>query len=151
MFTVYLHLNRLNGKGYVGYTSETMHRRWMRHVNAAQTGNSYPFRRAIRKHGAGDDVWLHKELFCCDDEQVARNAEVFWIAELNTNHCNGGHGYNMTDGGEGRTGFKHTPDALHKMRMAWVGRPKRVYSPTARHNIAEALRRRRKQPLLPSG
>jgi hypothetical protein len=53
------------------------------------------------------------QLYEYTDETTAKNKEIETIADLQLNVMRfpGGNGMNMTDGGEGARGYKHTPEA----------------------------------------
>lgn len=107
---VYLARNRGNGKGYVGKTTRSVVLRWKEHIVAAQNGDTYAISYAIRKHGARSfKVTVLEE---CSSPSALIDAEIRWIAKLDTCH---GPGYNMTEGGEGTVGYKHTEEAKRKI------------------------------------
>lgn len=93
-YTVYVHINKTNGKRYVGLTSTPVKRRW-------DNGSGYMegtfIRSAINKYGF--DGFEHvilaenlsKEDACCLEQE--------YIAKWNT--TNRQYGYNQTLGGEG--------------------------------------------------
>jgi group I intron endonuclease len=54
MGIIYLIRNRINGKGYVGQTIQTMRKRWSLHKSEAKRGTDFAICRAIRKHGVAN-------------------------------------------------------------------------------------------------
>lgn len=50
MASIYLATNRINGKRYVGFTTN-IERRKITHKSAAAKGSNYVFHKAIRKYG----------------------------------------------------------------------------------------------------
>lgn len=127
MCIVYCVTNVKNGKRYVGWTNKTLEQRWKMHVrNALVRKRKFLLSEAIRKHGSGDDVWTRETLQEVVTPEEAKLFEVKFIAELNTNHFTGGHGYNMTPGGDGCVlsgpanpfyGRKHSSETIEKIRQ----------------------------------
>lgn len=68
----------------------------------------------VAKHGFRRDV-----VFETQDERVALDREVTLIRELRTRDRYGGA--NFTDGGDGVSGLKHSPEAIKKNRVAHTG------------------------------
>ncbi len=116
MFEVYCATSP-SGKHYVGYTSRGAEARWVEHVQEAAAGCPLPFRRAIRKYGAG--AFQRRLLERMTTEAGAHRAERLWIKELG---AFGPRGYNATAGGEGMLGLVHSVEAREKMSRARVGR-----------------------------
>jgi group I intron endonuclease len=56
------------------------------------------------------------------DKHSAFSDEQTLITENQTNTCNGGYGYNMTDGGEGCEGYKHTKETKQLISERNTGR-----------------------------
>lgn len=127
MCIVYCVTNVKNGKRYVGWTNKTLEQRWKMHVrNALVRKRKFLLSEAIRKHGPGDEVWTLEILQEVTTPEGAKLLEVKFIAEFNTNHLAGGHGYNMTPGGDGCVlsgpanpfyGRKHSPETIEKIRQ----------------------------------
>lgn len=105
VYSVYIVTLRENGKPYVGWTDDVA-KRWRRHLRNAANGSKWYFHCALRKYGEDAFDWEIVQSFASEEE--AKQAEIFWIAELNTNHCRDGHGFNSTDGGDGVVGHRHT-------------------------------------------
>jgi group I intron endonuclease len=94
---------------YVGITND-LERRWRRHKGA----NEGQFlHRAIKKHGVEAFVFTHfADAF---DVDSAKAIERMLIAEHNTMAP---HGYNLTEGGEGTFGYKHTEKSKAQSRKS---------------------------------
>ena len=90
---VYIHINKINNKKYIGITSEKdPNKRW-------KNGLGYKrqiFYKAIQKYGW--DNFQHKILFTNLTEQQAKQKEIELIALYNTN--NSLYGYNQTKGSD---------------------------------------------------
>ncbi len=114
-YKLYTHITP-NNKRYFGITSQKeVSSRW-------NNGNGYKhqvlFFRAIQKYG-WDNIQhiilvenLSKNWAC----QLER--DLIWKYQSNTPKC----GYNMTDGGDGISGYRMTDEQREKIRIASVGR-----------------------------
>jgi len=113
-YTVYMHVNKINNKKYIGITMQKPENRWSK-------GNHYKssphFYSSIKKYGW--DGFEHLILFENLSAKDAKNKEIELIAEYKS--INKEYGYNCTIGGEGATGHKHTKEAIEKMRIASTG------------------------------
>lgn len=111
---VYLARNRTNEKGYVGKTKRALEQRVKEHLKAARDGADQLFARAIRKHGSEAFEWsvLVEVPGDSEDDLDAREREMIAFYETH-----GPKGYNLTDGGEGVRGLKHTEDAKRRMSI----------------------------------
>lgn len=123
-YIIYRHLNTTNGKSYVGQvvTHKGITSRWKRHICDAEKGSDCIFHRAIRHYGTDDSVWKHEVLQIVETLAESNEAEIYWIRELNTNSLIGGHGYNMTNGGEGVSGYIHSKERREKISKANKGK-----------------------------
>ena len=93
---IYKVTNTLNGKIYVGQTSNTVERRWNAHIrDSFKTKENYThFQKAIRKYGK--DSFTVETLEACSVDKL-NERECFWISFYDSYH----NGYNSTLGGEG--------------------------------------------------
>lgn len=107
---IYKATNQVNGKAYIGQTIQFLNKRKIGHINdALSKKDDMYFHSAIRKHGKKNFEWeVIKE---CDSLEELNKAEV----EMIEKHNLFGDGYNLTEGGEGSVGFKHTEEAKKKM------------------------------------
>lgn len=113
-WTVYLHLFP-NGKKYVGITSQNIKHRWK---NGAGYSDALLIGRAINKYG-----WENIEHIVLSDnltEQDAKDKEIELVNTFNSNNYE--FGYNLTCGGDGTTGYSHSPEAREKMADSKKGR-----------------------------
>lgn len=99
---LYLIHNKINGKYYVGKTIYSLERRWSEHQTDARSGSSSYLHRAIRKYGAENFVISPLMSTLGSDEEL-KKWEVELISLFRANDPN--HGYNLTKGGEGMSGF----------------------------------------------
>lgn len=91
---IYQHINKINGKRYIGQTSQNEERRW-RHGDGYV--DSPKFYRAIQKYGW--DNFSHEIIEIGESQQWANERERYWISYYDTFN-NDEKGYNMTPGGE---------------------------------------------------
>ena len=110
-YAIYIITNTVDAKQYVGITND-IERRWRRHRGANEDQFLH---RAIRKHGLDAFVFTHfADAFSAD---AAKAIERLLIAEHNTLAP---HGYNLTIGGDGTFGFKHSEESKEKSRISNV-------------------------------
>ena len=119
---VYLLINLVNGKMYVGQTIQPLKARMKQHL-----GGKLCVDKAIRKHKPKN--FRCEILKCCASKAELDAWERFFIAALKTKSP---LGYNLTDGGEGGTPCDET---RKKRSDALKGRPK---SPKHRAKLAES-------------
>lgn len=111
-FTVYQHINKINGKRYIGITCNTTSKRWKK-------GNGYnkqpKFYGAIQKYG-----WDGFEHIIVKDnlpEQCAKSMEKVLIKLYDTIV----NGYNITEGGDGSVGVKRSEETRKRMSEGHKG------------------------------
>ena len=109
MFSIYQITNTLNGHSYIGFTEKTVDERWNSHKQNARNGIDYYFYRAIRKYG--------HVAFCVTileggwDPKIGKDIrEPYWISVLKPE-------YNMTHGGDGIVGLKHSNETKEKLSV----------------------------------
>ena len=107
---VYVARNTVNGKTYVGVTSTSLEERRLGHARNHRYGKSKTviFHKAIKKYGI--DAFHFSVLCECPSFADALAKERQAIAELKPD-------YNMTAGGEGSLGFKHSLETIERMRV----------------------------------
>ena len=107
MNEVYLITNRVNGKRYVGITSRGYQERFKEHIHDALNGSKTILHNAIRKYGQDNfDIILLEDNI--PDDQIS-SREQHYIKLYNTFYSSR-IGYNMTEGGGGMSGYKHTEE-----------------------------------------
>lgn len=118
MGCVYLVTSRIDGKKYIGKTLISMIRRKAAHEAEAARGSQRYFHKALRKYSSDNFVW--SVLFESSDEQLLFDTEKHFIALHNTKAP---FGYNLTDGGDGVSGYTHNYEDYKKYSKARVGKP----------------------------
>lgn len=111
---VYVAVNLVNDKMYVGATEKGLPVRQRKHLANARRGQLSKFYTAIRKHGPEKFKFLIIQK--CDDFWDALKHERRLIEMLQPE-------YNMTDGGGGVKGFKFSETSRKKMSDAKIGKP----------------------------
>ena len=111
---VYIITNTINGKQYIGQSGRPINLRWTEHCRRS---HNYPLSNAIRKYGSDcfrleilDQVSTKAEMDFC---------EAFYIKMLNTRVPNG---YNLTNGGDGVSGWHQPEDVKHRLSEANKGK-----------------------------
>ena len=111
---IYKVTNNVNGKMYIGKTISSLGRRITEHNKAAKKGITKSiFHYAIRKYGI--NMFTFEVICRCASLTELAVAEVQYIEKQNTRVPNG---YNITMGGDGVGGYKHTEQSKEKMRKA---------------------------------
>lgn len=119
---IYKITNIQNGKIYIGYTQkDDAIKRWRDHCNAAKTtGPRWKFHNAINSYG--EENFTFEVLYESNDLEHTLNVmEPKFIIEHNSHYIDG-WGYNMTTGGDGITGFRHSEETLKKLSLASTGK-----------------------------
>jgi group I intron endonuclease len=110
-YLVYVHINKINGKKYVGITKEKPERRWGKNGCRYRTG---VFAKAIAKYGW--DNFEHKILFENLSQIDAQQKEIDLIKEFRS--FANEYGYNSTRGGERYFGFVFSDQTKEKMSVS---------------------------------
>lgn len=113
LYTIYRILNMCTSKVYIGVTSESINKRFYRHLyNAKNWRNPESILyKSIRKYGETNfHIFTIEE---CLNKFDAFKKEIFYIKQYNSKVPNG---YNLTDGGEGSPGIKRSQEQfkIHK-------------------------------------
>ncbi len=99
---IYRVTNTINGKSYIGQTTQGLDRRKHQHIYASSNGKQtrQSFISALRKYGNDNFVW---EVLCrCDSREELDEMEFHYIMQFETYKI----GYNLTLGGFGASGYK---------------------------------------------
>jgi len=95
----------------VGQTTKDVNKRVRQHF----TDTTY-IGKALRKYGI--ESFNISVIDSATGIDVLREKEKYWIKFYD---CKVPNGYNMTDGGDGLFGYKHTPEELRKMSEGLLG------------------------------
>jgi len=116
---IYKVINRINGKCYIGQTIQILEERKNQHLhNYIKTY----FHNALKKYGEDNFDWEIIEK--CDSKNELDEMEFHYIKQYNSHIFEGG--YNLTWGGEGITGYKHSDETKtkigNKSKQTWNNR-----------------------------
>ncbi len=129
MLCVYLVTNLVNEKHYVGWTIDLV-QRWRCHRWSGS--GCVALRRAIAKHGV--ENFVVDPIEWCETDSEVKIAERFWISWYESF---GPLGYNLTGGGDGSLGVRHSDETREKMSIAH----RQESDETRARKSASALRR----------
>lgn len=112
-YIVYCHILKLDGRKYVGITSQKPKKRW-------NYGNGYSsyFYNAIKKYGWNN--FDHQILYEHLTEKEAINKEIELIKKMQLNDRT--KGFNICKGGQGTKGYVFTKKDLEKMSKSHIGK-----------------------------
>jgi group I intron endonuclease len=106
MAIIYIFTNINNDKMYIGKTMKKFNQRFLQHLKMSKKDNNSCFHKAINKYGIDG--------FVIECLQVSDNLANLWERHLISRwKTRAPYGYNLTGGGEGVLGFKHS-DATKK-------------------------------------
>lgn len=125
--TVYLAVNGVNGKRYVGVTRFSVAKRWGEHRTRAKMGIKSRFYSAIRKHGV--EQFTVGAVASCLSIEAASEVERSIIKQLAPE-------YNQTNGGEITAGRRVAPEVVARIAAANRGK-KRTPEANARNSEAK--------------
>lgn len=103
--------NKINNKIYIGLTSKYVSKRIAEHIN-----NNYPIGKALRKYGL--ESFNISTIDNSDSVDILYEKEKYWIKFYN---CKDPNGYNLTEGGDGKLGCKHTEETKKKISDGGIG------------------------------
>ena len=141
---IYCIRNKINGKVYVcKWCGADARTRWQKHCTklTRQTHDNMHLQRAWNKYGKYS--WEFDILETTNDKIKLSELEQKWIAILSATDRD--RGYNMTDGGDGTPGYRHTEYSKQLMRDARLGKTY-VMPDYQKSAISEGLRGKKKSP-----
>lgn len=114
---IYKATNKINGKMYIGQTIHSLDKRMRAHISKTlNNGDDFYFHKAIRKYSQENFTW--KIIVECYSKKELNKVEIETIKEYNTFKS----GYNLTLGGNGNGGFKHSEKTKKKISVARKGK-----------------------------
>lgn len=118
VFEIYKITNLVNNKTYIGITNQGYLVRYGHHLYEAKSGSTFKVHRAFNKYGK--ENMKVEVLTTCQSAEEAKEKEKEYIKEYKTRDDK--FGYNMTDGGDGTFGRKHSEESRRKMSIVAKGR-----------------------------
>lgn len=133
--------NIKNQKRYFGKVDKkrkTIEKRFLEHVNLAEGGGGYCLHNAMRKFGI--ENFTVRQVCICSTKEATNKMERYFIAKYKTNRYKYGDrfGYNLTDGGDGRSDYHPTEETRQKMSKAGKGR---IFTKEHKEKIRQATLR----------
>lgn len=119
MYEIYLVTNLINGKHYVGVTSQGVETRFKEHLWDAHKGSKTIFHNALRKYGV--ENFRLEILESNISPECAGEREQYYIRAYDSYYVSR-KGYNMTEGGNGTVGYVFTDEVKQKLSEASKGR-----------------------------
>lgn len=117
-YDVYKITNKINNKVYIGITSKGISARWKEHLYNAEHDCPFKLHRALRKYGK-ENFSIELIDFCNSWEELTEK-EKYYIAQYRSTEDE--FGYNLTEGGDGTFGRKHSEETKEKIRQKAIGR-----------------------------
>ncbi len=114
---VYKYTDLTNRKIYYGQTIN-LKKRQAQHLSLAKNGDESYLHRAMRAHGI--ENFICEVIEKCDNEDQLNKREQFYIARDKSNSPK--FGYNMTEGGGGKSGYHHSQETKDKIRKKKIGK-----------------------------
>lgn len=120
-YTVYIHINKINNKCYVGITCRDVYERWGNNGrNYLQKKNGVysqeKFARAIEKYGWDSFEHIIWASGLTHDDACKAEKMLIWFWDTVKN------GYNITSGGEGMLGYVPSEETRKKLSISLTGR-----------------------------
>ncbi len=108
---IYILTNKINGKQYVGQTTRLLDRRFKEHMRESQK-QCIALHNAVKKHGKSNfSVRILQNAYSRIELDNLEKTVIMKLGTLSPN------GYNITEGGKGTSGYKHSDEARHNMSI----------------------------------
>lgn len=111
---IYAHINKINGKVYIGQTTRTLYERW---ANGKGYSSCTKFQNAILKYGWNN--FDHIILECGLNEDELNNKEKYWINKYNSIS----EGYNIDLGGNSHHFSEEHRQKIRESNAKTLGKP----------------------------
>lgn len=129
---IYVFTNKVNGKEYVGKSID-LRKRLRQHLRSSDSGSAGLLHKALRKYGKHNFSFSYQT---CSLEDDLSSLE---ISEISLRNSMAPIGYNLTAGGDGAVGYKHTEESRAKLKEIHTGR---VLPEAQKEAIRKALKGR---------
>ena len=118
-YCVYIHVNKINNKKYVGITKTSLIKRWGKNGSGYTRSKKSIFGCAIEKYGW--ENFTHEIFTTNISKERACRLEIILIETLRTRDKR--YGYNVQKGGQlGNAGVVFSEESIAKMRKAKIGK-----------------------------
>ena len=114
---IYKYKNNINGKIYIGQTCNFTKRKKQHLRSSVNIYDDFLIHKAIRKYGI--ENFSIDVLEYCDSKESLNDREMFYI-ELYKSFVKE-NGYNLTMGGNGTLGRRHTKEFIENLRNKMIG------------------------------
>ncbi len=129
---IYKATNKINGKIYIGKTIQPLNERINQHIYCANTKKAgIYFHNAINKYGRENFDWEIVDKY--DSKEHLSLAEIEMIIKYNSFKC----GYNISFGGDGNLGFRHSEKTKKQISKSNKGQKR---TKETRCRISKALK-----------
>ena len=115
---VYKITNKVTNKIYIGITNQGSGARYRHHWYESRIGEPSPIHRSMAKYG--EDNFTLEIIDFADTYDELIEKEKYWIKQYNSTDKS--IGYNLTEGGDGTFGRKHSEETKEKIRQKALGR-----------------------------
>jgi group I intron endonuclease len=137
---IYVITNKINNKKYVGQTINP-NSRFNQHIISSKKDTNIFLYNAINKYGNENFSFDLVEIDIPIEDVNEREKD--WISKLKTKKP---YGYNLTDGGEGTLGYKHTNETKEKLSKMKKGVPNHPQTEETKRKISKANKGRKMSP-----
>lgn len=117
-YEVYKITNKITNKIYIGITNQGSGVRYRHHWYEARTGEPAPIHRSMAKYG--EHNFTLEIIDFAENAKELKEKEKYYIKFFNSKDRK--IGYNLTDGGDGTFGRKHSEETKEKIRQKALGR-----------------------------
>ncbi len=138
---IYKATNKINGKCYIGKTVRSLEVRIFHHKCLSKRSAKIYFHNAIKKYGIQSFEW--SIIDTAETEEILNEKEIYWIKFLNTKSPNG---YNLTDGGEGISGWIPTKESRKKLSEVKMGKKRKPFTEETRNKMRESKKGKKLEP-----
>lgn len=115
---VYKITNKVTNKVYIGITNQGSGARYRHHWYESRIGEPSPIHRSMAKYG--EENFTLEIIDFADTYDELKEKEKYWIKQYNS--IDRTIGYNLTEGGDGTFGRKHSEETKEKIRQKALGR-----------------------------